>query len=172
MPTVRKWMIPAAGTVAFALILWGFWGEGTARKLLPEKEKESSLQVTESVPEEAGPQRRYDASLHRRGRPLQDPFHVDAVLEAQKEKAGPAVSGRSEVLPQPETRTVSKAEAARPVLKGVMLYGNDRRAVLEMNGNTAVLKKGERTGSWTVSDIQERTVTLSSEKETLFLGTR
>ena len=55
--------------------------------------------------------------------------------------------------------------------KGILAYKGDRRAILEVNGSTNVVREGERAGIWTVSEIQEKTVVLSSASGTLFLGT-
>lgn len=180
-----KWMIPAACVAAAMFIIWGFTGEGTAKKLLPEKEPSHAAAVsTDSTPavgEDSGAVMKYDAARYRRGKPLQDPFHAKAIAEAKKEDKKKEVSSSAlQPVAKKEVSSGKSRETARPErkhsdipeLKGIMAYRDDRRAIIELNGETFVLKEGERAGVWTVSGIYEKKVILYGARGTLELGTR
>lgn len=185
MDVKGKWMIPAAGLAAAIFIIWGFTGEGTAKKLLPEKEPvgtvSSSISGTgETFAEDDGSVMKYDAARFRRGKPLQDPFHAKAIAEAKedlKKSVSPAVRkpAAKEKVPSVKRRESAAPERKHsdiPQLKGIMAYRDDRRAIIELDGETFVLKEGERAGLWTVSAIQEKKVILQGTLGTLELGTR
>ena len=175
MAIQRRWILPLGALAAVGLTLWGIYGVGTAGTLLPEKRAASS--PVEVLPEEEdGLSLKYDAALHRRGKPLQDPFHVDALVPVEKGRPPlPVVEGREEA-PAGKAPGLKKKETSSasglPVLKGVMAYGSQRRALLEMDGTSIVVKEGERAGPWDVSDIQDRKVTLVSGGNSLTLTIR
>jgi hypothetical protein len=182
-----KWIIPVAGTIAAILIIWGFTGEGTARKLLPEKEAapQQAVSVKESKAdfnEESGPVMKYDAARYRRAKPLADPFHAEAIAKAmaQEKKAyskgiSGAPAGKASAPGDDrlgKIRTAEKKHSDIPVLKGILAYRDDRRAILEIDGMSMVVKEGERAGLWTVSHIGEKNIILTGAQGTLELGTR
>lgn len=175
MAIQRRWILPLGALAAVGLTLWGIYGVGTAGTLLPEKRAASS--PVEVLPEEEdGLSLKYDAALHRRGRPLQDPFHAEALVPVEKGRPPlPVVEGREEA-PAGKAPGLKKKETSSasglPVLKGVMAYGSQRRALLEMDGTSIVVKEGERAGPWDVSDIQDRKVTLVSGGNSLTLTIR
>ena len=175
MAIQRRWILPLGALAAVGLTLWGIYGVGTAGTLLPEKRAASS--PVEVLPEEEdGLSLKYDAALHRRGRPLQDPFHAEALVPVEKGRPPlPVVEGREEA-PAGKAPGLKKKESSSasglPVLKGVMAYGSQRRALLEMDGTSIVVKEGERAGPWDVSDIQDRKVTLVSGGNSLTLTIR
>lgn len=175
MAIQRRWILPLGALAAVGLTLWGIYGVGTAGTLLPEKRAASS--PVEVLPEEEdGLSLKYDAALHRRGKPLQDPFHADALVPVEKGRPPlPVVEGREEApagkAPRLKKKETSSASGL-PVLKGVMAYGSQRRALLEMDGTSIVVKEGERAGPWDVSDIQDRKVTLVSGGNSLTLTIR
>lgn len=175
MAIQRRWILPLGVLAAVGLTLWGIYGVGTAGTLLPEKRAASS--PVEVLPEEEdGLSLKYDAALHRRGKPLQDPFHADALVPVEKGRPPlPVVEGREEA-PAGKAPGLKKKETSSasglPVLKGVMAYGSQRRALLEMDGTSIVVKEGERAGPWDVSDIQDRKVTLVSGGNSLTLTIR
>lgn len=175
MAIQRRWILPLGALAAVGLTLWGIYGVGTAGTLLPEKRAASS--PVEVLPEEEdGLSLKYDATLHRRGKPLQDPFHADALVPVEKGRPPlPVVEGREEA-PAGKAPGLKKKETSSasglPVLKGVMAYGSQRRALLEMDGTSIVVKEGERAGPWDVSDIQDRKVTLVSGGNSLTLTIR
>ena len=175
MAIQRRWILPLGALAAVGLTLWGIYGVGTAGTLLPEKRAASS--PVEVLPEEEdGLSLKYDAALHRRGRPLQDPFHAEALVPVEKGRPPlPVVEGREEA-PAGKAPGLKKKETSSasglPVLKGVMAYGSQRRALLEMDGTSIVVKEGERAGPWDVSDIQDRKVTLVSGGHSLTLTIR
>lgn len=175
MAIQRRWILPLGALAAVGLTLWGIYGVGTAGTLLPEKRAASS--PVEVLPEEEdGLSLKYDAALHRRGKPLQDPFHADALVPVEKGRPPlPVVEGREEA-PAGKAPGLKKKETSSasglPVLKGVMAYGSQRRALLEMDGTSIVVKEGERAGPWEVSDIQDRKVTLVSGGNSLTLTIR
>mgnify|MGYP007039888880 FL=1 len=175
MAIQRRWILPLGALAAVGLTLWGIYGVGTAGTLLPEKRAASS--PVEVLPEEEdGLSLKYDAALHRRGKPLQDPFHADALVPVEKGRPPlPGVEGREEA-PAGKAPGLKKKETSSasglPVLKGVMAYGSQRRALLEIDGTSIVVKEGERAGPWDVSDIQDRKVTLVSGGNSLTLTER
>lgn len=175
MAIQRRWILPLGALAAVGLTLWGIYGVGTAGTLLPEKRAASS--PVEVLPEEEdGLSLKYDAALHRRGKPLQDPFHADALVPVEKGRPPlPVVEGREEA-PAGKAPGLKKKETSSasglPVLKGVMAYGSQRRALWEMDGTSIVVKEGERAGPWDVSDIQDRKVTLVSGGNSLTLTIR
>ena len=175
MAIQRRWILPLGALAAVGLTLWGIYGVGTAGTLLPEKRAASS--PVEVLPEEEdGLSLKYDAALHRRGKPLQDPFHADALVPVEKGRPPlPVVEGREEA-PAGKAPGLKKKETSSasglPVLKGVMAYGSQRRALLEIDGTSIGVKEGERAGPWDVSDIQDRKVTLVSGGNSLTLTVR
>lgn len=175
MAIQRRWILPLGALAAVGLTLWGIYGVGTAGTLLPEKRAASS--PVEVLPEEEdGLSMKYDAALHRRGKPLQDPFHADALVPVEKGRPPlPVVEGREEA-PAGKAPGLKKKETSSasglPVLKGVMAYGSQRRALLEIDGTSIVVKEGERAGPWDVSDIQDKKVTLVSGGNSLTLTVR
>ena len=118
-----------------------------------------------------------DASSHIRGKPLADPFH----MEAMTEKAMP-VETAGVSLPSSASRTAnSSAGSAKekrsyasdvPRLMGVMSFGSEKRAVIEVHGVTYTVKEGEQAGLWNVSSIQGKTVTLAGASGVFTLSTR
>lgn len=175
MAIQRRWILPLGVLAAVGLTLWGLYGVGTAGTLLPEKRAASS--PVEVLPEEEdGLSLKYDAALHRRGRPLQDPFHAEALVTVEKKKTPPPAVEESTGAPAAEAPGLKKKETSSasglPVLKGVMAYGSQRRALLEIDGTSIVVKEGERAGPWDVSDIQDRKVTLVSGGNSLTLTVR
>ena len=175
MAIQRRWILPLGALAAVGLTLWGIYGVGTAGTLLPEKRAASSP-VKVLPEEEDGLSLKYDAALHRRGKPLQDPFHADALVPVEKGRPPlPVVEGREEA-PAGKAPGLKKKETSSasglPVLKGVMAYGSQRRALLEIDGTSIVVKEGERAGPWDVSDIQDRKVTLVSGGNSLTLTIR
>jgi len=175
MAIQRRWILPLGALAAVGLTLWGIYGVGTAGTLLPEKKAASS--PVEVLPEEEdGLSLKYDAALHRRGKPLQDPFHADALVPVEKEKTPPPAVEGSTGAPAAEVPGLKKKETSSasglPILKGVMAYGSQRRALLEIDGTSIVVKEGERAGPWDVSDIQDKKVTLVSGGNSLTLTIR
>ena len=174
MAMKRRWILPLGGLAVLALTLWGVWGVGTAGKMLPEKKPVAPVEV---LPEkEEGTSMKYDAALHRRGKPLPDPFHAEAWAAGDKVLPPATAQGAA---PAPQTVSLpaeGKAEKRRstgvPVLKGIMSYQSDRRAILEVDGASAAVKEGERAGLWDVQDIQDKSVTLVSGESTLTLRLR
>lgn len=85
MEARKKWALPLGLASVVLLILWGALGVGTASKLFPEKPKampsvtasEGSSSFLALSQEES--RRVYDASSYVRGKPLADPFHMEAM---------------------------------------------------------------------------------------------
>ena len=175
----KKWALPLGLASVVLLILWGALGVGTASKLFPEKPKAlpsvtapagassfSALSQEES-------RRVYDASSYVRGKPLADPFH----MEAMTEKAIP-VETAGVSLPRKVNSSAGTAKENRPYasdvprLMGVMSFGSEKRAVIEVHGVTYTVKEGEQAGLWNVSSIQGKTVILASASGVLTISTR
>ena len=179
----KKWALPLGLALVVLLILWGALGVGTASKLFPEKPKampsatasEGASSFSALSQEES--RRVYDASSYVRGKPLADPFHMKAMTE--KEMPVETAGGS---LPSSAPRTAnSSAGAAKekrsyasdvPRLMGVMSFGSEKRAVIEVHGVTYTVKEGEQAGLWDVSSIQGKTVTLASASGVLTISTR
>lgn len=83
----KKWALPLGLALVALLILWGSLGMGTASKLFPEKPKamppvtaSEGASSSSMLPQEES-RRVYDASSYIRGKPLADPFHMEAMTE-------------------------------------------------------------------------------------------
>lgn len=178
----KKWALPLGLVLVALLILWGSLGMGTASKLFPEKPKAMpSVSASEGassssmLPQEES-RRVYDASSHIRGKPLADPFHMEAMTETTMPVETAGVS-----LPSVPRTTNSSAGSVKekrsyasdvPRLIGVMSFGSEKRAVIEVHGVTYTVKEGEQAGLWNVSSIQGKTVTLAGASGVLTLSTR
>lgn len=183
MEARKKWALPLGLAGVVLLILWGALGVGTASKLFPEKPKAlpsvtapagdssfSALSQEES-------RRVYDASSYVRGKPLADPFHMEAMTEKEMpvETAGVSLPA---VAPRKVNSSAGTAKENRPYasdvprLMGVMSFGSEKRAVIEVHGVTYTVKEGEQAGLWNVSSIQGKTVTLASASGVLTISTR
>lgn len=183
MEARKKWALPLGLASVVLLIFWGALGVGTASKLFPEKPKampsvtasEGSSSFLALSQEES--RRVYDASSYVRGKPLADPFHMEAMTEKAipVETAGtslPAVAPRmahSSAVAAKENRPYASDV---PRLMGVMSFGSEKRAVIEVHGVTYTVKEGEQAGLWNVSSIQGKTVTLASASGVLTISTR
>lgn len=142
-----------------ALFLWGTFRFGTAAELFPETEKEKEMpRVSERLPAEGkaeetetdeAPVLAYDSAAYRRDRPLPDPFRAEIRQTVKPAAENPAETGK----PRGETR---------PRLCGILVSGEDRRAMLEWDGQVKTVREGERTGEWTVITI--------GKKQTLLAG--
>ncbi len=180
---MKSWTWPLVCAALLLLSLWGFWGEGTASKLLPEKEaatastKKVPVQETKDITiEEIGddkPVKRYDASLYVRAKPLQDPFHMEAIKKANQQKKEEVIetskaSAKTKVAPARETPSY----ASEPTLRGIMAFGSEKRAIIECQGQSMTVREGESAGPWKVSSIGEKTVTLAGASGVIELSTR
>ncbi len=181
---MTSWTLPLVCAALLLLSFWGFWGEGTASKLLPEKEATTFSEkktpaketIEESVSlediEEGKPVKRYDASLHVRAKPLQDPFHVEAIKKANQQKKA---EGKESAKAPTAKKAAAKAEpsyAAEPTLRGIMAFGSEKRAIIECQGQSMTVREGESAGPWKVSSIGEKTVTLAGASGVIELSTR
>lgn len=177
----KKWTLPVIGAGLALLSLWGWWGMGTASQLFPEKHeppraaarKTTVKQDAEADDEMPGKAiRRYDASTHRRSYPLKDPFHADAAGQAEEQRKEEAVSvSLPKAAPSPPaTSRQERAAPALPVLKGVMAFGEKRRALLDIGGTSYTASVGEQAGTWTVQHIGEKSVDLANGPNSLHLS--
>lgn len=181
----RRWLWPSAGILVIFLTLWGWWGEGSASKLLPEPAHSQTAVVAEEVrsisSEESATLRRYDASVHVRRKPLKDPFHGAAVTHKGKEtnasasydadRKGKETSRDLQEI-RKEKNQVAPSVDKMPHLQGVMSFGQKKRAVVEWNGSSYTVGEGEQVGLWTVSAINGKTVTLTAASGNVLLSTR
>lgn len=145
----------ALGAAGLFLSLWGFFGGGTAAEHFPTAPKKAA-EKTAAKAEESGempadtdaPQMKYDISNRPiRTKPLSDPFRLPEETEA------------AAAVPVKEKGTA--APIAEPVLRGIMLFGSDKRAVIETAGGLSTVTEGEKVGSWQVTEIREKSVILS-----------
>lgn len=179
----KKWALPLGLALVVLLILWGSLGMGTASKLFPEKPKamppvtasEGASSSSMLPPEES--HRIYDASSYIRGKPLADPFHMEAMMGKGMPVGNAGVSLPAS-LPHTANSSAGSAKEKRshasdvPRLMGVMSFGSEKRAVIETHGVTYTVKEGEQAGLWSVSSIQGKTVTLAGASGVLTLSTR
>ena len=183
MEARKKWALPLGLAGVVLLILWGALGVGTASKLFPEKPKAmpsvtapAGASSFSALPQEES-RRVYDASSYVRGKPLADPFHMEAMTETEMpvETAGVSLPA---VAPRMAHSSTGAAKENRPYasdvprLMGVMSFGSEKRAVIEVHGVTYTVKEGEQAGLWNVSSIQGKTVTLASASGVLTISTR
>lgn len=179
----KKWALPLGLASVVLLILWGALGVGTASKLFPEKPKampsvtaSEGASSSSALPQEES-RRVYDASSYVRGKPLADPFHIEAMTEKAipVETAGASLPA---VAPRMTHSSAGTAKENRPYasdvprLMGVMSFGSEKRAVIEVHGVTYTVKEGEQAGLWNVSSIQGKTVILASASGVLTISTR
>ena len=171
----KKWALPLGLALVALLILWGSLGMGTASKLFPEKPKAMpSVTASEGassssmLPQEES-RRVYDASSYIRGKPLADPFHMEAMTEKTMPVETAGVSLPSSAGSAKEKRSYASDV---PRLMGVMSFGSEKRAVIEVHGVTYTVKEGEQAGLWNVSSIQGKTVTLAGASGVFTLSTR
>lgn len=168
MAVKNKWAILFAG-IAGILSVWGYWGGGTAAGLLPEKDKNievssASGEASDGFSEgrmDGGSRKVYDAALHRREGPMKDPFHVAGIEAVAAEAASAA--GKTHAAPlgntAPSVKTDSESIKQTPLLpelKGIIYFGEEKRAIAELGGVVKTLKEGEQIGIWTVSSIREK----------------
>ena len=115
----KKWALPLGLALVALLILWGSLGMGTASKLFPEKPKamppvtaSEGASSSSMLPQEES-RRVYDASSYIRGKPLADPFHMEAMTEKTMPVETAGVS-----LPSSAPRTAnSSAGSAKDTIK-------------------------------------------------------
>lgn len=184
MAVKNKWAILFAG-IAGILSVWGYWGGGTAAGLLPEKNKNievssASGEASDGFSEgrmDGGSRKVYDAALYRREGPMKDPFHVAGIEAVAAEAASAA--GKTHAAPlgntAPSVKTDSESIKQTPLLqelKGIIHFGEEKRAIAELGGVVKTLKEGEQIGIWTVSSIREKTVSFSSASGTLEVSAR
>lgn len=139
----------ALGAAGLFLSLWGFFGGGTAAEHFPTAPKKTAAKAADEMPADTdAPQMKYDISNRPiRTKPLRDPFRLPEEREAAAE------------IPVKEKGTA--APIAEPVLRGIMLFGSDKRAVIETAGGLSTVTEGEKVGSWQVTEIREKMVILS-----------
>ena len=129
----KKWALPLGLALVALLILWGSLGMGTASKLFPEKPKAMpSVSASEGsssssmLPQEES-RRVYDSSSYIRGKPLADPFHMQAMTE----KTMPVETAGVSLPSAPRTANSSAGSVKEkrsyasdvPRLMGVMSFG-------------------------------------------------
>lgn len=185
MAEKKKWAILFAG-IAGILSAWGYWGGGTAAGLLPEKNKNIEVSSTRGEASDGfsegrtdgGSRKVYDAALHRREGPMKDPFHA-AGIEAVAAETAASAAGKTHAAPLGNTAPSEKTDSESikqtpllPELKGIIHFGEEKRAIAELGGVVKTLKEGEQIGIWTVSSIREKTVSFSSASGTLEVSAR
>lgn len=146
----RLWMAGGLGLAMLLLSLWGVFRGGTAAKLLPEEPPEAPPASAEPAEEAGRIVRKYDANKYIRTKPLRDPFRLPE--EGMGKPAPAAAGGESTAVSSP---------AAVPVLQGILILGEDRRAMIADKGQTRTVRTGEQVGQWTVADITGKQVVLS-----------
>lgn len=146
----RLWTAGGLGLAMLLLSLWGVFRGGTAAELLPETPTEAPAVPAEPAQETGRIVRKYDANKYIRTKPLRDPFRLPE--EGAGQPAPAAASGEDAAVSSP---------AAVPVLQGILILGEDRRAMIADKGQTKTVRTGEQVGQWTVADITGKQVVLS-----------
>lgn len=174
----KKWALPLGLALVALLILWGSLGMGTASKLFPEKPKAMpSVSASEGassssmLPQEES-RRVYDSSSYIRGKPLADPFHMEAMPVETAGVSLPSSAPRTANSSAGSVKEKRSYASDVPRLMGVMSFGSEKRAVIEVHGVTYTVKEGEQAGLWNVSSIQGKTVTLAGASGVFTLSTR
>lgn len=157
----NPWLLVVVLLAAVLLSLWGMVRVWTAAELLPEKSsaavsvsqtsgvmkarEETGTPAADAIPElEEETAARYAVGRHKRNKALADPFRVRAVsLPASLSASG-----------APGKASVSSV----PRLCGIVMAGEDRRAILEDDGVAQTWREGEGTAGWTVTEIRETEV--------------
>lgn len=147
----RLWTAGGLGLAMLLLSLWGVFRGGTAAELLPETPPEAPDVTAEPAQETGRIVRKYDANKYIRTKPLRDPFRLPA--EAGEKPAPTAAGGTG--------MDDAESPPSVPVLQGVLILGEDRRAMIADNGETKTVRTGEQVGQWTVADITGKQVVLS-----------
>ena len=190
MGETKRWIWPLGGVLVLLLTIWGWWGEGSASKLLPEPTHAPKAPTSFSQPVsstgslESLSLQKYDAAIHVRSQPLKDPFHGAAVTHRgheegaliSKEEGAKGKEHSAPSTPIKETRRdqeqIKPSVDRLPKLQGVMSFGQKKRAVVEWNGSSYTVGEGEQVGLWTVSAINGKTVTLTAASGNVLLSTR
>lgn len=188
----KKWVLPAVGAAGLLLVVLGIWG-GRLPKLSaslsdqPEAEsrsKEEGFHLKGEASKEGEGALKYDASLHARAVPLRDPFASKERAEAdknitEKEKAEKEKTGTDKVQsdsPHAEqaakNRGKPEKEPPLPILKGILILGDDRCALIDYDGSVSLVREGEQLAKWTVSSIGENSITLLGVSSALYLTAR
>ena len=170
MRTVTKReMLLAVGIASVILMFWGILGTGNKNRISAQKEQKNVIENKKSLSsagsyEEASSVKKYDAALYLRAKPLRDPFQAESKYAKQPRKD--QKSGKQ----QPPRKT-EKEISAIPVLQGIISFNNVYLAMLEIEGKSLTVQRGDRVGEWTVSSIQKKSVDLfrGTEKRTLNL---
>ncbi len=159
MERKRIWILSGASLGIVLLFLWGTFRGGTAAEIVPEPVKERPA-ASMSLDEEAeGAAQKYDAASSLRDRPLRDPFRLAVPKENSGEGYGmpqTSLTGPGSTAPIPEAPAV-----AAPILRGTMVLGTDRRAVIDFGGQTVTVKEGEQVGTWQVMAVSQKKVVLT-----------
>ncbi len=171
-PVTKKWMLPAGGAAAVILTLWGIFGGGTALTVLPEPEKKEGPAVLEkdsSIVHEGnkGGVKKYDAALYLRSRPLRDPFHAENMGILSKNQGAATEAKRG--MPAEIKENYQESTRGYPVLQGIMQYGENKLAMVEVDGKSETVREGDKVSSWSVVAIQDKSVSLAGESGMLLL---
>ncbi len=173
METKKKLWLPVVVLLAAALLsLWGMERVWTAAELLPEQQakpvsvsrnsgvimerKGKETEATDAIPElEEETATRYAVGRHKRHKELADPFRAQAIV--------------SPLPPSGSGTPTQAAVSSVPRLCGIVIAGDDRRAILEDGGTTQTCREGEGTAGWTVTEIRETNVLVTGSFGTKIL---
>lgn len=156
----RVWFAAGGAIGAAALLFWGLFPWGRAADVVP-----STAVVPVSAPAEenfsvdGGGTQKYAAGRAARSQPLRDPFRVR--MPKPEENPPPLSAAREKVVPETGRRAPDAGPAGAAVLRGTLILGGDRRAVIEWNRQVVTVREGEQVGPWQVTAITRKEVTLS-----------
>ena len=89
-------------------------------------------------------------------RPTRDVFqYVENVRPPVEEKGAPAPRAVATPLPPPEPLAAATPDPLAPRLIGLVRKGGSLEAMVAVEGEVMVVKKGSRAGGYTVTDIDE-----------------
>ena len=159
----------AVGIAGAVFVILGIWGTENSDVISDEKERNKVITTSVYSPateeaEEKSSIKKYDAALYLRAKPLRDPFQAEKKYAKQPEKD--QKSGK-----QQRAIKIEKEISAIPVLQGIISFNNVYLVMLEIEGKSLTVRRGDRVGEWTVLSIQKKSVELfrGTEKRTLNL---
>lgn len=159
MAEKRVWLW-AGGALGAALMLWGLFPWGRAADVVPENVATVSVPVEAESPEEDAVVQKYQAGRGARSRPLRDPFRISTSPEPVT-ASSPALSAVGPASGNGRGESITQTSVNQPILRGTLILGEDRRAVIEWNGKVVTVREGEQVGPWQVTAITRKEAILA-----------
>lgn len=156
----RVWFIAGGAVGAAALLFWGLFPWGRAADVVPGAVATPiSISAEETPVDDRSGTQKYAAGRAARSQPLRDPFRVNGPeIAADPKPVSVKSTGKSQ-----ETRggeAAPEAANGQPILRGTLILGEDKRAVIEWGRQVVTVREGEQVGPWQVTAITRKEVTL------------